>query len=173
MKDFKIAMYSEEIDYDLTHFDCGEPYMNTFLTEHLKRQHKNQILRGYMLLTKEEKPRVMGYYTLSGSSFEKRTLPSRQRQIAVPYENAPSVTLGRLAIDKSIQRQGYGELLVVHAMRIVYQASHAVGIYGLFVEALNDKAKQFYLGLGFIQLTGDNADSFFYPIKSIEALFDM
>lgn len=83
----------------------------------------------------------------------------------VPSESAPSVTLGRLAIDKSIQRQGYGELLVVHAMRVVYQASHAVGIYGLFVEALNDKAKQFYLGLGFIQLTGENAASFFLSNK--------
>lgn len=46
-------------------------------------------------------------------------------------------------------------------------------IYSLFVEALNDKAKQFYLGLGFIQLTGENADSFFYPTKSIETLFDV
>ncbi|HHR6027833.1 TPA: GNAT family N-acetyltransferase [Providencia alcalifaciens] len=166
-------MYSEEIDYDLTHFDCGEPYLNTFLTEHLKRQHKNQILRGYVLLTREKKPQVMGYYTLSGSSFEKRTLPSCQLQRMVSYEHAPSVTLGRLAIDKRIQRQGYGELLVVHAMRVVYQASQAVEIYSLFVEALNDKAKQFYLGLGFIQLKGENTDSLFYPTKSIEALFDI
>jgi len=168
----KIEIFSTEVEYDLRHFDCGEAYLNTFLTDHLKRQHHGKILRGYMLVTREEKPRVMGYYTLSGSSFEKAFLPSKTQQKRVPYKNIPSVTLGRLAIDKSIQRQGWGDLLVSHAMKVVYQASQAVGIHGMFVEALNDQAKKFYLGLGFIPLKGENENALFYPTTAIEALFD-
>ena len=165
-------MFSSEVAYDVSHFDCGEESLNTFLTHHLQRQHSGKILRGYVLVTKDTRPQILGYYTLSGSSFEKEYLPSKTQQKRIPYKNVPSVTLGRLAIDKSIQRQGFGDLLVTHAMKTVYFASQAVGIHGMFVDALNASAKQFYLGLGFIPLNGKNENSLFYPTKAIEDLFD-
>ncbi|WP_353243091.1 GNAT family N-acetyltransferase [Providencia sp.] len=172
MDDLKLEMFSEEKEYDLSSFDCGENSLNDFLSEHLKRQHNAKVLRGYVLVTKENKQRVLGYYTLSGSSFEKILLPSKTQQKRVPYKNAPSVTLGRLAIDISIQGQGWGDLLVTHALKVVYQASKAVGIHGMFVDALNDKAKAFYHGMGFIQLKDDHEKCLFYPTKSIELLFE-
>ncbi|MBH8449093.1 GNAT family N-acetyltransferase [Pseudomonas aeruginosa] len=89
----------------------------------------------------------------------------------IPYQHAPSVPLGPLAIDKSVQGQGWGEMLVAHVTRVVWGASKAVGIYGVFVEALNEKAKAFYLRLGFIQLVDENSNLLFYPTKSIEQLF--
>jgi predicted GNAT family N-acyltransferase len=113
----------------------------------------------------------MGYYTLSESCFEKEYLPSKTQQKRVPYKNVPSVTLGRLAIDKSVQRQDYGDALVTHAMKVVYQASQAVGIHGRFVEALKDNARKFYLGLSFVQLRDTNSNALFCPTKSIEELF--
>ncbi|ELG8263977.1 N-acetyltransferase, partial [Escherichia coli] len=131
MDGLRIEIFSEEVEYQLSNFDCGEEYLNTFLTDHLQRQHSSKILRGYLLVTREDRPRVMGYYTLSGSCFEKILLPSKTQQKRVPYKNVPSVTLGRLAIDKSIHHQGYGETLVTHAMKVVYQASQAVGIHGM------------------------------------------
>lgn len=115
----------------------------------------------------------MGDYTLSGSCFEKTLLTSKTQQKRVPYKNVPSVTLGRLANDKNLHRQGYGETLVTHAMRVVYQASQAVGIHGMFVKALNDNAKKFYLRLGFVQLKEENCNSLFYPTKPIEELFEV
>ena len=163
-----IEMIADAFSYDITGFDCGEEALNTFLKE---RQHDGQILRGYALVSGDTVPRLLGYYTLSGSCFERGMLPSKTQQKKIPYQNAPSVTLGRLAIDKSVQGQGWGEMLVAHAMRVVWGASKAVGIYGLFVEALNEKAKAFYLRLGFIQLVDENSNLLFYPTKSIEQLF--
>ena len=163
-----IEMIADAFSYDITGFDCGEEALNTFLKEHLKRQHDGQILRGYALVSGDTVPRLLGYYTLSGSCFERGMLPSKTQQKKIPYQNAPSVTLGRLAIDKSVQGQGWGEMLVAHVMRVVWGASKAVGIYGLFVEALNEKAKAFYLRLGFIQLVDENSNLLFYPTKSIE-----
>lgn len=172
MNDVKIGIFSEDVEYDLSQFDCGEESLNTFLTEHLKRQHRGKFLRGYVLTTREPKPRILGYYTLSGSCFEKAYLPSKSQQKRIPYKNVPSVTLGRLAIDKRIQGQGYGELLVIHAMKTVYLASFAVGIHGLFVEALNHKAKDFYLKMGFIPLLAENAFTLFLPTKTFERVFE-
>lgn len=172
MADLTIEMFSEGAVYDYSGFNSGEPSLNDFLLNRLARQHGEHILRGYLLLTRDPIPKVMGYYTLSGSCFARNTLPSNTQQRKIPYSDAPSVTLGRLAIDESIQRQGYGAILVAHAMKVVYQASLAVGIYGLFVDAKNEKAKRFYEKLDFIPLKGDNANSLFYPTKGIEKLFE-
>lgn len=171
MDELTIEMYSPDVDYDLTAFDCGEPTLNTFLSEHLARQHAGRFLRGYLLITSGERPKVLGYYTLSGSCFEKATFPSKTQQRKLPYANVPSITLGRLAVDKQIQGQEWGTTLVSHAMRVVWRASQAVGIHGIFVDALNEGAKAFWVKLGFIPLVGENANSLFYPVKSIEPLF--
>lgn len=171
MAELTISIFSEEVEYDLSGFDCGETTLNTFLTDHLARQHRGRILRAYLLTTPDPKPKVVGYYTLSGSCFEKEALPSRTQQKKVPYTNVPSVTLGRLAIHKDLQCKEWGAILVAHAMKVTYLASQAVGIHGIFVDALNDKAKQFYLKLGFIALVGNNTHSLFYPTRAIEMLF--
>ncbi|QGU09291.1 GNAT family N-acetyltransferase [Leclercia sp. J807] len=171
MTKLTIRMFSHEARYDLTDFNCGDSTLNRFLFDHLARQHSGRLLRAYLLVTDDPEPKVLGYYTLSGSCFEKETLPSKTQQHKVPYVNVPSVTLGRLAIHQDFQGQGWGMTLVTHAMKVVYLASQAVGIHGMFVDALNDKAKAFYLKLGFISLTGSNANSLFYPTKSIEKLF--
>ena len=170
MENLTIEMFAEGKDYDFREFDCGEPSLNVFLTEHLVRQHNGRILRGYLLKARDH-PRVLGYYTLSGSCFEREMLPSKTQQRRIPYSNVPSVTLGRLAIDKNIQGQAWGTTLVAHAMRVVYLASQAVGVHGIFVDALNEQAKRFYLRQGFIPLTGENSHSLFFPTKSIERLF--
>ncbi|PRW42925.1 acetyltransferase domain protein [Enterobacter roggenkampii] len=109
---------------------------------------------------------------MSGSCFEKAMLPSKTQQRRIPYSNVPSVTLGRLAIHKDLQGLEWGTTLVTHAMRVVYLASQAVGVHGIFVDALNDQAKQFYLKQGFIPLTDENSHSLFFPTKSIERLFE-
>jgi len=172
MDDLTIEIFSGDTDYQLYEFDCTEPSLNRFLLDHLRRQHNARILRAYVLRTDTPEARVLGYYTLSGSSFEKKQLPSKSQQKSIPYHNVPSITLGRLAIDKSLQGCGWGATLVAHAMKVVYGASQAVGVHGLFVEALNDNAKAFYKSLGFIPLTGENEYTFFYPTKSIEKLFE-
>lgn len=172
MADLTIEMFSAQAVYDFSGFDCGEPSLNDFLQNRLVQQHNGRILRGYLLLTKDPVPKVKGFYTLSGSCFARQTLPSNTQKRKIPYADAPSVTLGRLAIDISLQKQGYGEVLVTHALKVVYQASRAVGIYALFVDALNQSAMQFYQKFGFIPLTGANANSLFYPTKSIEELFE-
>ncbi|MGG7522537.1 GNAT family N-acetyltransferase [bacterium BS0013] len=171
MENLTIEMFSEGTEYAFEDFDCGEPSLNAFLREHLVRQHNGRILRGYLLKDRDH-PHVLGYYTLSGSCFEKAMLPSKTQQRRVPYINVPSVTLGRLAVHKTLQGNEWGTTLVTHAMRVVYLASQAVGVHGLFVDALNEQAKRFYLKQGFIPLQGDNSNSLFFPTKSIERLFE-
>ena len=60
----------------------------------------------------------------------------------------PVVVLGRLAINRSHQRQGLGrELFLDAAMRAV-ATSEIVGVRALVVDAISAEAREFYLKLG-------------------------
>jgi len=61
----------------------------------------------------------------------------------------PVAVLARLAVDLDWQGQGIGRALFRDAARRVAHAADAIGIRGIVVHALSDKAKNFYLALGF------------------------
>ena len=173
-RQLSIALLSEDTPSDFSDFECGEITLNHFAQRHLVAQHDKGFLKAYILFDKVTR-KVIGYYTISGSHFERDKITSRTQQKKVPYSNVASVTLGRLAVVSSEQGKGYGELLVTHAMKTVYYASLAVGIYALFVEALNDKAEKFYLNLGFIPLKRVSESTYaclFYPVSGFEAIFN-
>lgn len=65
----------------------------------------------------------------------------------MPNSTVPSITIGRLAVDRTQQRKDLGALLVVDVMKKAYSASLAVGVNALFVEAANEKTVNFYEGL--------------------------
>lgn len=61
----------------------------------------------------------------------------------------PVVVLGRLAVDREWQAMGIGRALFRDAASRVTHAADAIGIRGIVVHALSEKAKNFYLALGF------------------------
>jgi GNAT superfamily N-acetyltransferase len=168
---YDIEPIQKDFPYDISSFDCGNEALNLFLSEHLQRQDEKQILRGYVYLEYGSGlPKVLGFFTLAGGSFERSRFPSKSQQKKIPYTNTPCIILGRLAVDKTIQRQGIGEMLVVKAAKIVLQSANAIGLHGMFVDAKNDDACKFYENLGFTRLIGDNENLFFYPTSKIAQL---
>lgn len=61
----------------------------------------------------------------------------------------PVVVLGRLAVDSSMNGQGFGRALIRDACLRVMQAADTIGIRGMTVQALSEEAKLFYEQLGF------------------------
>lgn len=94
MDDLTIEILTDDADYDLQRFDCGEEALNLFLTTHLVRQHRNKILRAYILCRNTPERQVPGYYTLSGSCFERAALPSKSKQKKFPTKIFTASLLG-------------------------------------------------------------------------------
>ncbi len=94
MDDLTIEILTDDADYDLQRFDCGEEALNLFLTTHQVRQHRNKILRAYILCSNTPERQVLGYYTLSGSCFERAALPSKSKQKKFPTKIFPASLLG-------------------------------------------------------------------------------
>ncbi|QLK63924.1 GNAT family N-acetyltransferase (plasmid) [Enterobacteriaceae bacterium Kacie_13] len=157
------------VDYNLDNFQCGIEHLDRFLKSELEKLQSRSLLKGYLLITDDEVPEVMGYYTLSGASFERGHLSSRSRK-RIPYSNMPAVLLGRLAIDKRIQGKGFGELLIVDAIHKVRATAGQIGIYAMFVEA-HDGAANFYTRMGFTSSSkADDSKTFFYPANQFDQL---
>jgi GNAT superfamily N-acetyltransferase len=57
--------------------------------------------------------------------------------------------LGRLAVDRSQQRRGLGRALFRDCALRVAQAADTIGIRGIVVHAISERARDFYLTLGF------------------------
>ena len=63
--------------------------------------------------------------------------------------------LARLAIDRTLQGQGYGKALVGDASIRALQAADLIGARALLVHARDDNAATFYERLGFIRSPTD------------------
>jgi GNAT superfamily N-acetyltransferase len=133
--------------HDKTLFDSG----NTDLDDWLKRRAiSNQVSgasRTYVVAVPND--RVVGYYALSAGSVGTAEAPgSLRRNMPNPI---PMVLLGRLAIDQAFQGRTIGTALLRHAVEQVQAASRIVGIRGILVHALCERAKHFYLRHGFVE----------------------
>lgn len=79
--------------------------------------------------------------------------------------------IGRLAVDNFCQRQGLGTELLVNALLRIVRASLEIGIYAVRVDAIDERAKQFYLNHEFIPFI-DNKSSLFHPLQTIKQEFN-
>jgi ribosomal protein S18 acetylase RimI-like enzyme len=69
------------------------------------------------------------------------------------YQDAPFLLLGRLAVDKRYQGQGYGDALIFHAFKITADAADKIGTLGIVVDAKDENALGFYQKFGFKPLS--------------------
>ncbi len=67
----------------------------------------------------------------------------------------PGVRLGRLAVDRSVQGQGLGELLLMNAIDRSRLVLEHVGVHALFVDAKDERAAAFYAKYDFRPLPSD------------------
>jgi GNAT superfamily N-acetyltransferase len=111
---------------------------------------------------------VLGYYALSNHLVRYDALPKDQAK-RLPMIDIPVALLGRLAVDKTVQGQGLGAHLLVDALRRIAQVSEHISIRAVEVEAIDEKARQFYLKYGFVSLL-DGQRHLFLPMHVIRQL---
>ena len=145
-------------------FDCGREELNDWL-QRIARQHQEKGLSKTFVATHEEMPdRIYGYYALTLAELENRHLPEARRK-KLP-RRIPGVRLGRLAVHKEYHGKGLGELLLVDALTRAQRIYAEAGGFGLFVDALDERAADYYRRFGFTAAP-DNPLLLFLPAKVI------
>lgn len=77
----EVERFDPEATYDFTQFDCGVCTLNEYLTKNLAKEHERRISIPHLCVTQGEEgqpKRVVGYFTLASSSFEKKHISTKK-----------------------------------------------------------------------------------------------
>lgn len=139
--------------HDRSVFDCGDCLLNDWL-KHRASQFDRRDLSRTFVATRPDESQALGYYDVLSHRVLHEVLPPHESK-GLPRLDVPVVLLGRLAVDRSVQRQGLGSLLLVDALRRAAAISEQVAIRAVEVEAIDRAAREFYLRFGFRPLLDD------------------
>lgn len=144
-------------------FDCGDAALNDFLLRQAGQQQRRGFGKTYVAVA-EDGVTVTGFVTVSAGQVATSVLPA---QLKLPRYPAPMLRIGRLAVDVRHQGQGIGQDLLAFTLRLAVEFSQRVGLYAVVVDAKHDKAKAFYVRLGFIACV-DNPLCLYLPVATLE-----
>jgi hypothetical protein len=93
-----------------------------------------------------------------------------QRSKGLPRKlSIPAALIGKLAVDRSLQGQKLGGVLLLDTLRRIRDLSDAIGIRAVVVDAIDERARAFYLHHEFIALA-DDPDRLFIPLSIVRKL---
>jgi len=151
--------------HDRSRFDCGVPELNSFLKA-TARQHSDKGISRTFVLSEQERPAtIFGYFTLTLCEVRTGHLPSAYAK-KYPQHGLPAVRLARLAVSVKYQGKGFGGLLLAEAIHRTVLIAEQAGLIGLFVDAQDERAHQFYERYGFVSLPG-HALQLFLPLETL------
>ena len=135
--------------HDSSGFDSGEPVLDDWLRRRAWSNLQLAASRTYVACPKEYN-RIAGYHAVSmGQILATEATGGMRRNMP---NHIPSVTLGRLAIDRSWQGKGLGRALLFDAVNRAIKASREVSARLVIVHAISPAAEAFYLRNGFTRL---------------------
>ena len=155
--------------HDRVVFSCGNEALDTYLKKRASQEAKKKIATTFVMVEGLTRA-VIGYYTLSATRILLADRPDETARKLPKYPHVPAILLGRLAIDTPYQGRGYGELLIIDALRRALQATTEIASYAVVVDAINDRARSFYEQYEF-RAFSDRKLRLFLPMKTIANLF--
>ena len=149
-------------------FDCGISELNDYLQRYARQNHKKGIAKTWVMVNSNNEQVPVGYYSISMAELQQESLSDEQKK-GFPRYPLPVIRIGKLAVDKKSQGQRLGELLLVDIFKRGIRISQDIGVVGFLVDAINERAKQFYLKYGFSPLVNSPL-SLFLPMTRISQL---
>lgn len=127
-------------------FDCGQKSLNRFLRQQARQNADRYLGATHVVVPELGSGEIQGYFTLVTRTIEG---PSFLESKKLPPGPIGVVLLGQLAVDLRWQGKGLGAQMLLRAMAESEQAAGRVGIYAMVLDTIDDRAKQWYLGLDF------------------------
>lgn len=147
-------------------FDCGEPALNEFLQLHARKSHELGGAKTFLAIDDAGKA-ILGFYSLSPASVAYARTPKIVKRGLARHE-VPCFRLARLAVDRSVQRQGLGGQLLLAAGRRCLLASAEVGGVALLIDAKNARVAKWYASYGAVPLA-DSPLTLLLPLETVAA----
>jgi GNAT superfamily N-acetyltransferase len=151
--------------HDRNRFNCGIEALNNYLKVMASQQAKKDNTRTFVLEDDNNNSHVIGFYTLTMIPVDLKALPGKLQK---KHQSSTSGGLiARLAVDDRYKGKGFGEWLLIDALRKLLAASDSVAFPVVVVDA-KDGAKYFYERYGF-QGFRDAENKLFITIADVRA----
>jgi GNAT superfamily N-acetyltransferase len=169
MTDFKNIVIEPLNDgHDRSDFNCEVESLNRYIKKQAGQDIKRRISRVFVATPATPPGKVIGYYSLSALSIELFQLPEKMAR-KLPRHPLPAALIGRLAVSKDAQGEGFGKMLLADAIKRTIFISDQIAIHAMVVDAVDENAKRFYEQYGFRSFC-ENGPRLFLPLKSIPKL---
>ncbi|BCM90416.1 hypothetical protein IAD21_02268 [Abditibacteriota bacterium] len=153
--------------HDRTNFDCGKESLNRYLREVARQNADRNLGVTHVVVPEKGAATVMGYFTLVTRVIESEVVPEKR----LPRGSIGVILLGRLAVSTLYQNQGLGKRMLLRAMAETELVSRRIGIYALVLDALDEQARAWYLGLNFgLMPVADDPNRLYVPVNFIQQL---
>ncbi|MCC6158112.1 MAG: GNAT family N-acetyltransferase [Deltaproteobacteria bacterium] len=156
-------------------FSCGRPELDVYLIRHAFPNEARGIDRTYVLRRRDDEPelpRILGFHTLGMALIESAHVADILKG-KLPKYPLPVALIGRLAVDLRAQGRGFGELLLMDALRRVVNAAAILGCVGVIVDAKDQAAASFYAKYDFVPVGVDALPRRLYlPMSTILSAFE-
>src|ERR1044071_7330608 len=136
--------------HDRAAFSCGNEILDRYLKEIASQDARRHVAAPFVLVDRNSPKTILGYYTLSAFSVDLGDLPPDVARKLPSYPVVPATLLGRLAVDRRHHGHGIGEFLLMDALRRVHEQSSQIATLAVIVDAIDQKALQFYKHFDFI-----------------------
>ena len=127
-------------------FRSGHLALDNWLSHHGLAAQQMDSARTFVLVRDGG---VTGYFSLTMGSVLREDAPPKLVR-ALPHYPVGAVVLARLAVDLSEQGKGLGGLLLAEALRKAVLAGEAAAARLVVVDAVDDRAVEFYVRHGFL-----------------------
>jgi GNAT superfamily N-acetyltransferase len=167
---YKFTLLDPNI-HDRAAFSCGEPLLDGYLKKSANKDASLYLGRPHVMTAEDNDNEIIGYYTLSNYAIIITDLPEDQRKRLPERRPIPTTLLGMMAIDERFQGQGLGEYLFFDALyRALRVSERDQASFAVVIDALNDKAKRFYLKYDAKEFL-DRPSKLFITMKKIRQRF--
>ncbi|NEP11198.1 MAG: GNAT family N-acetyltransferase [Symploca sp. SIO2C1] len=149
-------------------FSCGKDSLDNYISKQASQDLKRRVTTVFVLIDDPDF-NILAYYTLSSFTVDITALDKAFAKKLPRYPLLTATLLGRLAVDNKHKGKGFGELMLMDALKKSLNVSKQVTSLAMITEALDTQALNFYKKYGFKQFK-QNHMKLYFPIKSIEEL---
>lgn len=151
-------------------FKCGSPGIDSWASDKGYKHHAQDKARVFCArLTGSDV--AASFYALSFSAQETKYLFNQDAD-RYSDDHAPFIFISFLAVQKPLQCNGIGTLMLMNALSRSYAVSKNVAVYGVALRPLNERVRKKYESHGFVVREEADNPLMILPIWHLRDLFE-
>ncbi len=132
--------------YDFSLFDCEDKDLNEFLKEDALRYRDQLISKTFIVFYKEQ---VVAFFSVMNDSIKLNAQETQRTFNLMRLHEYPALKIGRLAVDKNHQKEGFGSFIIGFVIGLGRAANENSACRFITVDSY-PQSIQFYEKQGFI-----------------------